>query len=121
MSRYVSTRSSPGSPSQMMAALFFRPLLTWRSRQLYDALSFPPMNHLAQGESHSSTFFHGLNHSNSLAALAQNACGFLRAELKTLWLFAWADFLKCFGGGKFLFSSKRTSMALSGIDDLLLA
>src|SRR5262245_43784720 len=73
MSRYVSTRSSPGSPSQMIAALFFRPLLTCRLRQLYDALSFPPINHFAQGESHSSTFFHGLNHSSSLAALPQNA------------------------------------------------
>jgi hypothetical protein len=29
---------------------------------------------------------------------------------------AWADFLNAFGGGKFRFSSKRTSMALSGID-----
>jgi len=73
------------------------------------------MNHLAQGEFQSRTFFQGLNQSNSLAALAQNACGFFRAEVKTLALLAWADFLNAFGGGKFRFSSNKTSMALSAM------
>jgi hypothetical protein len=78
-------------------------------------LILPPINHLAHGEFHPETFFHGLNYSSSLAALAQNACGFFRAEVKMLALLAWADFLNAFGGGKFLFSSKRTSMALSAM------
>jgi hypothetical protein len=50
-----------------------------------------------------------------LAALAQKAWGFLRALLKTLALFMFADFLNSFGGGKFLLSSSRTSMALSAM------
>jgi hypothetical protein len=41
--------------------------------------------------------------------------GFLRAALKTLTLFMFADFLNSFGGGKFLLSSSRTSIALSAM------
>ena len=73
------------------------------------------MNHLAHGEFHSRTFFHGLNQCSSLAALAQKAWGFLRALLKTLAFLKLADFLNSFGGGKFLFSSNKTSMALSAM------
>jgi hypothetical protein len=50
-----------------------------------------------------------------LAALAQNAWGFLRAELKTLAFLKLAVFLNFVGGGKFRFSFNRTSMALSAM------
>jgi hypothetical protein len=40
-----------------------------------------------KGKFQSRTFFHGLNQSSSLAAVAQKASGFLRAEFKTLPLF----------------------------------
>ena len=38
------TRRSPGSPSQMIAALLRRAPLRWRSRQLTETLSRPPTN-----------------------------------------------------------------------------
>ena len=43
---YVISRSSPSSPRQWMATLSPRPASTCRSRQLYDAFSFPSANHL---------------------------------------------------------------------------
>jgi hypothetical protein len=73
------------------------------------------MNHFAHGEFHSRTFFHGLNQCRSLAALAQKACGFLRAVLNTAALLMLADFLNSLGGGKFLFSFNKTSIALSAM------
>ena len=45
----MSVRRSPGSPSQMIAALLRRGPRTWRSRQLTLALSLPPTNHFACG------------------------------------------------------------------------
>ena len=48
-------RRSPGSPSQMIAALLRRAVRMWRSRQLTLALIFPPTNHFACGGFHSST------------------------------------------------------------------
>src|SRR5262245_52827002 len=77
------------------------------------------MNHFAHGMSHSRTFFHGLNQWRSLAALDQNACEFLRAVLKMLPLFMLADFWNSLVGGKFLFSSSKTSIALSAMIALL--
>src|SRR5258706_14487775 len=103
----------------MSAALLPRPALTCRSRQLYDAFSLPPMNHLAHGESHSRTFFQGLNQSSSLAALAQKALGSFRAWAKTRAFLILADFLKALGGGKVLFSWSRTSIGLSAMAVLL--
>ena len=55
-----SVRVSPGSPSQMMAALFLRHVAACRSRQLYERFNLPPTNHLAKGRFHSSTFVPGL-------------------------------------------------------------
>ena len=49
-------RISPGSPSQIERGLVAARRATWRSRQLYEALSFPPTNHFAYGGFHSSTF-----------------------------------------------------------------
>ena len=48
-------RRSPGSPSQMIAALLRRGPRTWRSTQLTLALSVPPTNHFACGGFQSST------------------------------------------------------------------
>src|SRR5262249_15057747 len=66
---------SPGSPSQMSAALLRRAPRTWRSRQLTLALIVPPTNHFACGGCQSSTFVHGFDHSSSPAKPAQNASG----------------------------------------------
>src|ERR1051326_1805336 len=72
---YVSTRTSPGSLSHMIAALFLRQLVTCRSRQLYDKLICPPTNHFAHGQFHSRTLSHFLNQCSSLATLDQNVSG----------------------------------------------
>src|ERR1700752_2926130 len=72
---YVRTRTSPGSLSQMMAALFFLHVATWRSRQLYDRLISPPTNHFAHGQVHSSTLSHFLNQCSSPATADQNLSG----------------------------------------------
>ena len=48
-------RRSPGSPSQMIAALLRRAERRWRSRQLTLALILPPTNHFACGGFQSST------------------------------------------------------------------
>ena len=71
-------RRSPGSPSQMIAALLRRAPRTWRSTQLTLAFSVPPTNHFACGGFHSSTRVHGVNHSSSAAKPAQNAFGIAR-------------------------------------------
>src|SRR4051812_39787629 len=79
---YVSTRWSPGSPSQMSAALFLRQVVKWRSWQLTEAFVFPPMNHFANGAFHSKVFFQGLDQqSRVLAWSAQNFSGFFAAAL----------------------------------------
>jgi hypothetical protein len=72
---YVSTRESPGSPSQISAALFLRQVVTCRSRQLALAFSRPPTNHFASGSFQSSTCFHGSAHASSLAISAQKPSG----------------------------------------------
>src|ERR1700674_4482610 len=74
-SQYVNVRRSPGSPSQISAALFRRAVRTWRSRQLTLALILPSTNHLANGGFHSSTRLHGADHSSSRANDSQNASG----------------------------------------------
>ena len=74
-SKYVSVRRSPGSPSQIIAALLRRAERTCRSRQLTLALICPPTNHFACGGCQSRTFVHGAIHSSSEANRAQNASG----------------------------------------------
>src|SRR5439155_740351 len=64
-----------GSPSHRMAIFSPRPCSIWRSRQLYDRLVFPPTNHLASGQFHSSTLSHFLNQCSASACLPQNVCG----------------------------------------------
>ena len=67
---------SPGSPSQWNATRSPWPFSTWRSTALWQTLSFPPTNHLANGSSHSRTVSQGSNQSTSSAAcLAQKASG----------------------------------------------
>ncbi|MEE8261649.1 MAG: hypothetical protein V3R83_04160, partial [Gammaproteobacteria bacterium] len=78
---------------------------------IIDALILPPINHLAQGHFLSSTRFHGLNQSSSFAAFAQNAFGSFLALSKTLALVTCAERLNSLGGGNFLPSFNRTSMA----------
>ena len=73
-------RVSPGSPSQMRAALVRRAVVMCRSRQLYETLSLPPMNHLALGALHSSVFFHGVNQWSCFAQPSQNFRGFFAAS-----------------------------------------
>src|ERR1044072_2956199 len=71
---YVKVRCSPGSPSQVMAALLRRHVERCRSRQLYAALIFPPTNHSACGGSHFKTVSHFLNQCSSDSAMrAQKA------------------------------------------------
>src|SRR2546430_4276765 len=47
------SRSSPGSPSQISAALLRRQVDRWRSRQLCEILILPPTNH-SRSEEHTS-------------------------------------------------------------------
>ena len=74
-------RVSPGSPSQISAALVRRAVVTWRSRQLSETLSLPPTNHLAYGGFHSSAFFHGLNQCSSRARASQKRTGLRAASV----------------------------------------
>src|SRR5271156_3117073 len=82
---YVSTRESPGSPSQISAALLRRGPSRCRSRQLYAALIVPPRNHLANGKFHSSVLPNGLNQCRLRAHSAQNASGSESARLHSVW------------------------------------
>ncbi len=77
----MSTRLSPGSPSQRMAALFLSGPSTWRSRQLSEMFSLPPTNHFAYGSFHSSVFFHGFIHRSCFACFSQNFAGSRVASL----------------------------------------
>src|SRR6185503_563802 len=70
-SQYVIVRRSPGSPSQISAALLRVGVSMWRSMQLYETFSFPPTNHFACGGFHSHTVDHGLNQCSCLACSAQ--------------------------------------------------
>ena len=74
------TRESPGSPSQISAALFFLGPSMCRSMQLSATFSLPPTNHFEYGGFHSSAFFHGLNHVSSRARCSQNFTGFFAAS-----------------------------------------
>src|SRR5215207_2567564 len=59
-----------------MAALLRRHVCKCRSRQLYEALIFPPPNHSACGASHFKTVSHFLNQCSSDSAIrAQKASG----------------------------------------------
>src|SRR5271155_3597774 len=82
---YVSTRESPGSPSQISAALLRRGVSRWRSRQLYAALIVPPTNHFAFGKFHSSVLPNGLNQCRLRAHSAQNASGSCSARRQSAW------------------------------------
>ena len=65
-------RVSPGSPIQWYATLSPSPLATCRSTQFSDTLSVPPVNHLANGRSHSSVVLKGVRQvRRSRASFAQ--------------------------------------------------
>src|SRR5438046_9689961 len=74
---YVRVRLSPGSPSQIIAALFPRKPsgLRCRSRQFSEMFSFPPTNHFAKGAFLYRTFFHLAIQTSSLASRAENFPG----------------------------------------------
>ena len=76
----------------MSAALLRRAVRTWRSRQLTLTLSLPPTNHFAKGGFHSSTRFHGADHSSSRAKDSQKPSGSRSASSYTeaLWTVALA-------------------------------
>ena len=69
----MSVRRSPGSPSQISAALLRAVRSMCRSTQFTETLSFPPTNHFACGGFQSHTVFHFSNHSNSFACASQKA------------------------------------------------
>ena len=74
-------RRSPGSPSQMIAALLRRAVRTCRSRQLTLTLSWPPTNHFAYGGCQSSTRVHGVIHSSSRGKAGPELLGIGRRAL----------------------------------------
>ena len=84
----MSTRVSPGSPSQMIAALLRRQAFSpsrCRSRQLYETFSLPPTNHFAKGGFQSSTFFQGVNQETcSFAICAQKRSGLFSPSFAVL-------------------------------------
>ena len=93
-------RVSPGSPSQWKATLSPRPAATWRSRQLYDTLSWPPTNHLAKGRSHSRVVWKSVSQSSrSRAWWAQNASKSAAASSYIDWSDTSAAAAKPGGGG----------------------
>src|SRR5216684_2409533 len=75
---------SPGSPSQISAALLRRQVPRCRSRQLSEILILPPTNHSACGGSHFKTVSHFRNQCNSLSAKrAQNFSGSALASARS--------------------------------------
>src|SRR6516164_2902414 len=92
----------------MMAALFLRGPVRWRSMQLKLALIFPPTNHLANGSFHSSTLFQRWNQCNDSACSAQKPSGSAAARFqsfsKSARLLMCALSAKSAGGGNFLVS-----------------
>src|SRR5512138_2609039 len=113
ISAYVIVRVSPGSPSQCSATRSPRPASTWRSRQLYDTLSVPPTNHLANGGSHSRIVCHSSYQLTSSAAWrAQNPCQSFSASSYTSAPVTSASALKVSGGGKVRSSTRSSSIAV---------
>src|SRR3954451_11394766 len=74
-SAYVQLTDSPGSLSQMMAALSLLAVFRWRSKQLSLALSSAPTNHLECGSSHSHSADHGLRNTKSEVSRSQKLAG----------------------------------------------
>src|SRR3954464_16093457 len=74
-SAYVQLTDSPGSLSQMMAALSLLAVFKWRSRQLSLALSSAPTNHLECGNCHSHSVDHGLRKTRSEVSRRQKVSG----------------------------------------------
>src|SRR5260221_634950 len=84
----------------MSAALLRRQVALWRSTQLYEALSRPPTNHLAQGACHSSTCSQRVNQSKRAAASAQKPSGSSWARWYTAGSRTTAAAANSPGGGK---------------------
>src|SRR5215218_8253680 len=107
---YVMSRSSPSSPRQWKATRSPRPASTWRSRQLYETLSRPPTNHLANGGfDQSSTWSHLRNQCSCSACCAQNPSGSASAASYTDGSETTAPSRKSSGGGKVSCSSSWPS------------
>jgi hypothetical protein len=58
-----------------MAALFFRQVVTWRSRQFSERFRVPPLNHFAKGGFHSRTRSHLFDQRSVSACCAQKPSG----------------------------------------------
>src|SRR5438093_11329833 len=70
----ICRRSFSGSPSQKYATLPPCPFSSWRSTQLKQTFSFPPMNHSTYGGFHSSSCVHGSNQEfRSLPSLVEKS------------------------------------------------
>src|SRR5215213_102994 len=98
----------------MMAALLRRHVLRCLSRQLYERLMRPPVNHSACGGSHLRTVSHFLNQSSSKAIRAQKSSGDAAASAynrsySSIELTS-APSEKVSGGGKTRFSCCSDSM-----------
>src|SRR5688500_5756946 len=112
-SQYVSVRLSPGSPSHSSAAFCRRGPCTWRSRQFTEALSLPPMNHLAKGGFQSSAFVHGLIQDSSFACFSQKRTGLRLASACSEPSLTRAFLTKSLDGGNFRPSLSSASMGSS--------
>src|SRR3954469_6095327 len=110
-SRKVRVRVSPGSPIQWYATFSPRPFSTWRSTQFQATFSSPPVNHFANGRSHSSVVLNGVDQSRvSRARLAQNASKSASASAyRSAVALAWAA--KAGSGGKSRDSAIRFSIS----------
>ena len=93
-----------------------RPSRTCRSRQLYEALIFPPINHLAKGTCQSKTWSHFLSQCKVSACDSQNANRSLAAAVKRS-VFAFACAANSALGAKVRFSWPRLSSALGMLRD----
>src|SRR5215469_9526034 len=103
----------------MIAALFRRLVVRCRSRQFSERLSFPPVNHFANGGFHSKTFRQRFCQISSFASRAQNLSGRL-IDSRYIRRY-WARFLmrafceNSFVGLKSRFSLRYDSMFLLSI------
>src|SRR5882724_11827652 len=110
---------SPGSLSQMIAALSLVAVFRWRSRQLSVALSCAPTNHLEWGSSHSRSADQGLRNTSSEVSRFQNVSGDSMLSLYSVSycardeIRAWAENSGL--GSKVRFSAEYVSMAFCSV------
>src|SRR3954462_13593701 len=101
-SAYVTSRSSPSSPRQWNATRSPLPASTWRSRQLYETLSLPSLNHLKNGglESSRASFGSSNQSSSSVVCFSHHAGGSFSASSCIDMSVTRASLTKSSGGSK---------------------